>query len=193
MPENRVFGKSNKREAATATGRRTPPPLLRSTRSVPGCFHPGVSRRGLFIKYWLPVLIWMVLIFSGSTDLMSSQRTSRIIGPLVRWVFPSLPEETVGQVVFVVRKTAHVTEYALLAMLLWRALRRPARSDPRPWSWREPAWALALAVLYAVSDELHQSFVASRFGSALDVCLDGAGAAGGLLVVWVASHWRKRT
>jgi len=167
--------------------------LLRSTRSVPGCFHSGVSRRGLFIKYWLPVLIWMVLIFSGSTDLMSSQRTSRIIGPLVRWVFPSLPTETVGQVVFVVRKTAHVTEYALLAMLLWRALRRPARTDPRPWSWREPAWALALAALYAVSDELHQSFVASRFGSALDVCLDAAGAAGGLLVVWVASHWRKRT
>jgi VanZ family protein len=166
---------------------------LRSTRSAPGCFHPGVLRRGLFIKYWLPVLVWMALIFSGSTDLMSSQRTSRIIGPLVRWMFPRLPEEMIGQVVFVVRKTAHVTEYAILAMLLWRALRRPVKPDPRPWSWREPAWALALAALYAVSDELHQSLVASRFGSALDVCLDTAGAAGGLFLVWSTCRWRKRT
>jgi VanZ family protein len=166
---------------------------LRSTRSVSGCFHPGVSRRGLFIKYWLPVLIWMALIFSGSTDLMSSQRTSRIIGPVVRWMFPWLAEETVGQVVFVVRKTAHVTEYAVLALLLWRALRRPVKADPRPWSWREPASALALAALYAVSDELHQSLVASRFGSALDVCLDTAGAAGGLFLVWMTRHWHQRT
>jgi VanZ family protein len=166
---------------------------LRSTRSAPGCFHPDVSRRGLFIKYWLPVLVWMALIFSASTDLLSSQRTSRIIGPLVRWMFPSLPEETVGQVVFVVRKTAHVTEYAVLAMLLWRALRRPVKPDPRPWSWREPAWALGLAALYAISDELHQSLVASRFGSALDVCLDTAGAAGGLFLVRMTRYWRKRT
>jgi len=167
--------------------------LLHSTRSVPGCLHPGVARRGRFIKCWLPVLIWMALIFSGSTDLMSSQRTSRIIGPLVHWMLPSLPEETVGQVVFVVRKMAHVTEYAILAMLVWRALRRPVKSDPRPWSWREPAWALALAALYAISDELHQSLVASRFGSPGDVLLDTAGAAGGLFLVWMTRHWHQRT
>jgi len=160
---------------------------------VPGCFHPDVSRRGLFIKYWLPVLIWMALIFSGSTDLMSSQRTSRIIGPVVRWLFPQLPEERVDQVVFVVRKMGHLTEYAVLALLLWRALRRPVKRDPRPWSWHEPAWALALAALYALSDEFHQSRVGSRFGSPLDVLLDTAGAAGGLMLVWLARFWRKRT
>jgi VanZ family protein len=166
---------------------------LRSTRFVPDCFHAGVSPRGLCISYWLPVLIWMGLIFSGSSDLLSSQRTSRIIGPLVHWLFPQLPEETVGQVVFVTRKAAHVAEYAVLALLIWRALRRPVKADRRPWSWREPAVALALSALYAVSDEMHQSFVASRYGSALDVCLDSAGAASGLLLARMTHAWRERT
>jgi VanZ family protein len=195
MPENPVLGKPNKRGPMCATPQQIGPPrrLLGSTRSRPGCFDPGVSHRGLFLKYWLPVLIWMALIFSGSTDLLSSQRTSRIIGPLVHWMFPGLSEETVGQVVFVVRKTAHLAEYAVLALLLWRALRRPLSSDPRPWSWREAAWALGLAALYAASDELHQSLVASRLGSVLDVCLDTAGAAGGLGIARITHAWRKRT
>jgi VanZ family protein len=184
MPENPILGKSNKRKPA-----RT----LHSTPFARGCFHPGVSRRVLFVKYWLPVLAWMALVFSGSTDLLSSQRTSRLIGPLVHWLFPGLPEETVGEIVFVARKGAHVTEYAVLALLLWRALRRPTKGDPRPWSWREPAAALALAGLYAVSDEIHQSFVASRYGSALDVGLDTAGAATGLLLARITHARRKRT
>jgi VanZ family protein len=166
---------------------------LHSTPFASGCFHPGVVRGGLFIRYWLPVLIWTALIFSGSSDLLSSQRTSRILGPMVHWLFPGLPEETVDRIVFAARKAGHVTEYAILALLLWRALRRPVKADPRPWSWREPALALLLAALYAVSDELHQSFVASRYGSALDVCLDTAGAAGGLLLARMTYVRRKRT
>jgi VanZ family protein len=69
-------------------------------------------------------LIWLCLIFIGSTDLMSAEQTSRIILPLLRWLKPDISMETIAQVQFVVRKCAHMTEYAILAMLLWRAVYR---------------------------------------------------------------------
>ncbi len=76
------------------------------------------------LKYWLPVLIWLCLIFIGSSDLMSADQTSRIILPMLRWLKPDISMETIAQVQFVVRKCAHMTEYAILAMLLWRAAYR---------------------------------------------------------------------
>ncbi len=75
---------------------------------------------------------------------------------------------------FVLRKLAHAAEYAILGALLVRALRR--------WS-----WALALGVAYAVSDEIHQSFVPGRQGSPLDVLIDSVGVIAG--VVLAARRW----
>src|SRR5205809_1081184 len=63
----------------------------------------------------------MAVIFSASSDSMSSGRTSRIIGPLLRWLVPGISDDVVGLIVFCVRKAAHVTEYAILSGLLWRA------------------------------------------------------------------------
>ncbi len=134
----------------------------------------------------------MVLIFGASSDRMSFQHSSRIIGPLVRWLFPKLSEQTVGDIVFAVRKCAHVTEYAILAMLLWRALRKPVKQDSRPWKGSEARFALFLAALYSASDEFHQTFVPSRQGSVWDVLLDTSGAALGLLFLWLLGRWRKR-
>jgi len=143
-----------------------------------------VPAKGPFLKYWLPVIAWMALIFAASTDLMSSQRTSRIIGPLLRWLFPNISEGAIRAVQTVVRKGAHLTEYAVLALLLWRARRQPVKHDTRPWSWREAALTIFLAGLFAATDELHQAFVATRFASALDVLLDTSGAALGMLGLW---------
>jgi len=61
----------------------------------------------------------MWVIFSASGDRMSFQHSSRLIGPLVRWVFPHLPDDTVHAIVVFVRKCAHLAEYAVLALLLW--------------------------------------------------------------------------
>ena len=133
----------------------------------------------------------MALIFSASTDLMSSQRTSRIVGPLLRWFDPHISDEAIRRVQLVVRKTAHLTEYAILAALLWRAIRKPAKEDRRRWSWREAALVFAIAAAYAATDELHQHFVASRYGSAWDILLDTLGAAAGILVLWAVGRWRK--
>jgi VanZ family protein len=127
-----------------------------------------------FLKYWLPVLLWMVFIFIGSTDLMSAEQTSRFIGPFLRWFSPDMTDATIASVQLVVRKCAHVTEYAILSALLLRALRQhllAARSV-----------AFVLAALYAVLDEFHQSFVPSRTGSPWDVVTDCIGAILGLIV-----------
>ena len=94
----------------------------------------AVLRLRSFLKYWLPVLVWMGIIFSGSSDSASFEHSSRIIGPLVRWLFPQLSDEAVHAIVVSVRKGAHLAEYAVLALLLWRALRRasPPGNTPLP-------------------------------------------------------------
>jgi VanZ family protein len=141
--------------------------------------------------YWLPVILWMALIFSGSSDALSSQRTSRFIVPLLRWLYPGVSDDTIDVVQAVVRKTGHLTEYALLAVLFWHAWRQPVRNDRRPWCWREAAIAVGLAMLYAVTDEWHQSLVPSRDGRWQDVLIDSAGAVLGIVALWRCGRWRR--
>ena len=74
----------------------------------------------------------------------------------------------------VLRKAAHVTEYALLCWLWWRAF-EPPRLLP----------AAAIALAYAATDELHQHFVSGRHASALDWLIDAAGVAiAAALIAW---------
>jgi VanZ family protein len=152
----------------------------------------GVSRARSFAKYWLPVLIWMIVIYSASSDRGSVRHSSRIIEPIVRWLFPQIQDRTVRSIVYYVRKAAHVTEYALLGMLLWRALPKPNPGPTCPWPWKTAGLVLLIAFLYAASDEIHQLFVPNREGRFLDVLIDTSGAALGLLAVWVFGRWRKR-
>ena len=146
----------------------------------------------LFLKYWLPVLLWMAVIFSASTDAGSSQQTSRFIRPILRWLFPQASDTTIDQMQFVIRKGGHMTEYAVLAGLLWRARCQPAPEELRPGPGAAALFAWLVATLYACSDELHQYFVASRQASVGDVLLDSAGAALGLVTLWQLGRWRKR-
>lgn len=116
-------------------------------------------------------------MFFGSTDMMSAEHTSRFLTPFLRWLDPQISWRTIAQVHFFVRKAAHVTEYAILTGLLFRALR---------WSmsglWRRGLLALIPALLYAPLDEFHQSFVPSRTSSARDVLVDYCGAILGILL-----------
>jgi VanZ family protein len=98
----------------------------------------------------------------------------RLWAPVVAWAalifaLSSVPDLGTGLGTWdlVLRKIAHAAEFALLGLLLARATSRPAV-------------ALALGALYAVSDEVHQSFVPGRVGSPLDVLLDTAGVAVGV-------------
>jgi VanZ family protein len=133
-----------------------------------------------FLKYWLPLLIWLGVIFVGSTNVMSTAHTSRYVIPVLLWFKPGMTPETIWQTIVFIRKCGHVTEYAILALLLWRAL----RSLP---SLRTKALMVFGAVLlgcamFAASDEFHQVFVKSRTPSVRDVVLDVTGAVLGLLI-----------
>jgi len=129
------------------------------------------------IKAWLPVFLWMALMFFGSTDLMSAEHTSRILTPLLRWWNPDISLAGIAQAHLLVRKAAHLTEYAILALLLCRALRGGVEEF-----WQRVALTLAPAMIFAVADEFHQSFVASRTASLGDVLLDCSGALLGLMI-----------
>src|ERR1017187_1838480 len=155
-------------------------------------FPCSVPKLRSLIRYWLPVLVWMWIIFSASGDQMSFQHSSRIIGPFVRWLLPNLSDEVIHAIVVFVRKCAHLTEYAVLALLLWRALRKPPGPGAPRWRWSEAGLALTLVALYAASDEFHQPFVPSREGSVSDARLATAGGALPLLCLGAAGRWRKR-
>lgn len=141
-----------------------------------------VTRRCLILNPWLPVFCWMTLIFLGSTDLLSSRRTSRFLEPWLRWLNPSISPVTVERIQLFTRKCGHLSEYAILAVLAWRAFRSSLRS-PCQGRWVSAQCAFGLAALYAVSDEVHQSFVSTRYASGWDVLIDMAGAALGLSTV----------
>jgi VanZ family protein len=144
-----------------------------------------------FLKYWLPLLVWLVVIFLGSTNLMSAEHTSRFIVPFLLWLKPMSPQ-TIWVILVFMRKCAHVTEYAILALLLWRALRSlPAVSMKMSMSFGA---ALLGCTVFAAMDEFHQSFVKSRTPSVHDVLLDVAGALLGLLIgaSLARRHFKKR-
>ncbi|HEY7208282.1 MAG TPA: VanZ family protein [Gaiellaceae bacterium] len=102
------------------------------------------------LSLWLPVVAWAAVIFALSA-------------------VPSLSTH-LGTWDTILRKGAHMTEYAILGVLLWRALGSELA-------------ALGVAVAYAVTDEVHQAFVRGRHGSPVDVAIDGVGAALGLVVL----------
>lgn len=133
-----------------------------------------------FLKFWLPVLGWLVVTFVGSTNVLSVEQTSPFIVPFLLWLKPGMTQQNIWVVIVFLRHCAHVGEYAVLALLLWRALRWGIRS-----SMRMPTLCgvvLLGCALFAASDEFHQTFVKSRIPSVRDVLLDVGGASLGLLV-----------
>jgi VanZ family protein len=117
------------------------------------------------IARWAPVVIWMGVIFW-----FSAQPS-----------FPQFPNQALT-----LRKVAHVCEYAVLAMLLARAIAGGARP-----TLQALGGAIFVTVLYAISDEIHQGFVPPRMPSATDVVIDTVGGLLGL-GAWYAWHHRRR-
>jgi len=132
------------------------------------------------LNRYLPLIVWLVFISYASSDSFSAANTSRIIGPLVLWLFPNTSPETMAVIHLVARKIAHFTEYAILAYLAARAF----RTSPRPaLANRWFLAALALIVIYALIDEYHQSFVPSRTASIYDSLIDMSGGLVTLLIL----------
>jgi VanZ family protein len=131
-------------------------------------------------------MVWMGLIFIGSTDVLSAEHTSRFLIPFLRWFDPQISWGAIIVAQTVVRKLGHLTEYAILAALLWHALRGTQWSSKMSLL-LTVAWVAC--AIFAASDEFHQSFVPSRTPAVHDVMIDVCGAFIGLAIcVAVASR-----
>jgi VanZ family protein len=140
------------------------------------------------LSRYLPLFLWVVLIFIASTGLMSGENTNSILKPIIHWVFPHASEPTVNLIHMILRKGAHFTEYAILALLAARAF---STSSHEPLRSHWFLVSLLLVVIYALSDEFHQSFVASRTPSIYDCFIDSWGGLTGLMLL--AFRRRRRS
>ena len=134
---------------------------------------------------WLPPVAWTAAVLSFSSATFSADNTSSIVGPLLAWLLPWLAPSTIETLHGLLRKSAHVTEFAVLAALWLRAF---TRSGAVRAEWA--AWLTVLiGVTVASADEVHQAFLPSRTSSARDVMIDTAGVL--LVVVPARLGWRR--
>lgn len=132
-------------------------------------------------RFWryAPLIAWMILISIASTGELSAANTSRIIRPLLLWLFPDISEAKIRLAHFYVRKTAHFVEYAVFAFLAARAFATSANEKLRRGFFY---FALLLTSAFAFADELHQSFTGTRTGSIYDSFIDIAGGLTALIL-----------
>ncbi len=117
------------------------------------------TKKRLF-KYWLPVVLWSSVIF----------------------MFSSLPTNRTSQIYwqdFIVKKTAHIVEYAIFTLLLYRALMESGIEKKKA-----GIYSIFLAILYGASDEFHQSFTPGREPTVRDVIFDTIGAVSIIYYIW---------
>lgn len=142
-------------------------------------YHSGVRP-----TYWLPPALWMAVIMWLSSDVGSAEHTEHWLVPILRmlapWAAPAQLEALHG----LARKGGHLSEYAVLGALWFRALVRGRGLSPRAATWI----AFAISLGWAILDEAHQSLVPARTASGTDVAIDGIGT---LLALGVARlGWR---
>ena len=126
--------------------------------------------------YWAPLLVWVLLTYTFSSDMFSAAETSRFIVPVLEFLFPWLSREWILALHGVVRKLGHIAEYFVMAILTYRAVRLSSRTTA----------AIILSGLFVLSvaslDELRQTWTLYRGGSPFDVGYD---CFGGLLGIWL--------
>jgi VanZ family protein len=138
----------------------------------------------LTLEYWTPIVVWLLSMYLFSTDMMSSSETSRFIVPILKFLFPGISPSGIDFWHAVIRKFSHVTEFFILAALIYRALRFDGRG-------RIDAnlRTIVFVALAALLDEFHQSFVPSRTATIIDVGYD---CLGGIWALWMIAAYEFR-
>jgi len=137
----------------------------------------------LWLRTWGPVVLWVAFIWTMSSEPFAASHTGSLVAAVLRLIFPDIQVETLQTIHAIVRKAAHVFEYAMLGALSCNALRRQGAG----WIRARPVLViLALAVGCALVDEGHQALVPERTGSLWDVLLDTTAA---VLGAWVVERF----
>jgi VanZ family protein len=134
----------------------------------------------LRLKYWIPAIVVAALISLFSTHYFTPEQTGRFIVPVLRWFLPHASSTLIRHLHFGIRKLAHVTEFAIFSITLFRAIRGPRIGWALNWAFL----TLVVAVSYAVVDEFHQRYVPLRHASPKDALIDGLGAVLAQVIVW---------
>ena len=132
-----------------------------------------------WLQRWWPALLWAIIISTFSTGVFTSDNTSRIIVPILKWFFPHASQETLFLVHHFIRKMGHLTEYFILSLLILRGIRAGKTGIHLGWALA----AVAIVGCYAALDEFHQSFVPGRTAAVSDVLIDTAGGVAAQVVV----------
>lgn len=144
-----------------------------------------------WIRRWLPVIVWAIVISAFSTHAFTADNTGRLIIPLLRWFFPHASLQSLERMHFFVRKSGHFTEYFILSLLILRGIRAGRKEVRLAWM----AIALLAVASYASLDEFHQRFVPSRTAAVSDVVLDTIGGTFAQLaagLVLLSAAWREK-
>jgi VanZ family protein len=131
----------------------------------------------------------MALIFWLSTDRFSGSNTGSILEEIIRGLGLSFSPATIERIHFAIRKLAHLSGYAILAVLVYRAFRG---GSVIRWRLQWAASAFAVAAGYALFDEYHQSWTRYRTASISDSLIDMAGSLIALAWIGISSYSRHR-
>jgi len=133
-----------------------------------------------------------MLIYYLSTAGFGSSFTRLILSQILSLFQIQVSSGTFDFLNFLMRKLAHLTEYAVLAQLLYVSLLKGGELEWRP---RAAFWSAVIAGAYSLTDEFHQLFVPNRTASLVDCAIDTTGAILGLLLVYLVARLQasKRT
>jgi len=137
-----------------------------------------------FLKYWLPPLLLMALIFPLGNKGLGSSRLFHIFARFVNVILPEASVDLVKAAYIIIRKISHFLAYGFLALLFFRAVRGDSKIPGKKiWIYE----AGAMAGVYGLLDELLQTVVPTRSGSPFDWIIDVAGILTTMLVVSIYS------
>ena len=143
------------------------------------------------IILWILIILWMTIIFLFSSQ--NSEDSSRLSRGFLRnfilWFLPeNINEDTVDFLEHILRKCAHMAEYAVLGVLISIQLRLYHAFEAE---WKKIWSAVFLVMLYAATDEFHQLFVGGRSGQISDIFIDPCGGMAGAFVIYLIYKFKN--
>ena len=143
------------------------------------------------IILWILIILWMIIIFlfSSQNSEDSSKLSRGFLRNFILWFLPeNINEDTVDFLEHMLRKCAHMAEYAVLGVLIYIQLRLYHAFEAE---WKKIWSAVFLVMLYAATDEFHQLFVGGRSGQISDIFIDTCGGMAGAFVIYLIYKFKN--
>jgi VanZ family protein len=144
--------------------------------------NPAPSHQRLrIILVWVTTIVWAGVIYWLSTETFGGRLSAWLLTQLLWLLHIHVSAATFATLHFLLRKLAHLVEYAIFSLFLYYSF---AGNQPPAWRLRRAFWAVLAAGLYSLTDEYHQYFVPGRSASLLDCGIDTLGAIAGMVVLY---------